>query len=107
LSVDEDAAPGTVIGMLAVCRGGAGPWAFSLVDDAGGRFALSGASLVTGATPLSHAAMPRPEIVVVATGGGRAFRAGITVAVEPAPGALRDENDAPLADEADFAITGA
>ena len=50
-SVAEDAAPGTVVGSVQGYTPGG---TLTLVDDAGGRFALSGTEVVTGATGLDH-----------------------------------------------------
>lgn len=79
--VDEDAAPGSIIGRLDVVEGGGGPWSFSLSESAGGRFALSGADLLVGATPLDNRTVPRPVILVRATNGQRVLETPLAVSV--------------------------
>lgn len=106
LLIAEDAAAGTVIGLLAVRRGGAGPWAFSLADDAGGRFALSGAFLVKAEAPLSVTAVPEHQIAITAYSSGRTLVTRARVEVRLSPNALLDEANAPLIDQSDFTITG-
>jgi lysophospholipase L1-like esterase len=69
--IDETAAPGTTVGALSM-RSAGGSWTYSLLDNAGGRFALSGANVVVGATALDHAAVPSPTIKIEATDGRQA-----------------------------------
>ncbi|SIR34773.1 hypothetical protein [Bosea sp. TND4EK4] len=82
-SVDEDAAPGTIVGRLDVIGAGPGPWNFSLADDAGGRFGLAGADLLVGATPLDNGMAPRPVILAQATDGQRTLATPLAVGVRP------------------------
>ncbi len=73
-AVDDDAEAGTVVGTLSVVGAGAGPWAYSLLDDGGGMFAVAGSDIVAGLTPLDHATAPAPVITVAATNGRRTLR---------------------------------
>lgn len=86
--VDDDAAPGTVLGGLAVSGGGARPWTFTLEEDAGGMFAVSGNNLVVGLTALDHESAPAPEITVAATNGKRTVRKRFAINVRRALPAL-------------------
>ena len=70
LDFDETAQASDVLGALEVGM----PWTFTLIDDAGGRFALSGSNLVRGLTALDHKATPAPAITVEATDGKRVRR---------------------------------
>ncbi|PZR89632.1 MAG: hypothetical protein DI537_20510 [Stutzerimonas stutzeri] len=79
--VDDDAAAGTVLGVLSVSGAGAGPWAFTLDDDAGGMFAISGHDLVVGLVALDHGNMPAPAITVTATNGKRTIRKTLVINV--------------------------
>lgn len=69
VDIDDDAAAGSVVGALSVVGLGDGPWAYSLIDDAGGMFAIAGANLVVGLTPLDHDTVPAPTLIVSATDG--------------------------------------
>lgn len=77
--VDDNASQGHVIGNLSVSDGK--PWSFSLSNDAGGMFALSGSALVVGLTPLDHEGAPAPEITVSATSGSQTMNATISLNV--------------------------
>lgn len=66
-TLPEDAAPGASAGTL----GGRTPGStLSLADDAGGRVALAGTSIVRGATPLDHEAATSHGFTVRETLGG-------------------------------------
>ena len=65
-SIAENAAQGAVVGALSVVPSVA---ALSLVDSAGGRFAISGGDLVRGATALDFEAASTHTVVVRASRG--------------------------------------
>ena len=66
-TVSEDALPGTVVGTLAVS--GVVPQVFTLLDNAGGRFAISGTSLVAGPVGFDFETNPTHQISVSALYG--------------------------------------
>lgn len=70
LDFDETAQAGDVLSALEVGM----PWTFTLIDDAGGRFALSGSNLVRGLTALDHKTTPSPSVTIEATDGKRVRR---------------------------------
>jgi Ca2+-binding RTX toxin-like protein len=73
-SVVENSAAGTVVGGLTATDADAGEtFAFSLLDDAGGRFAIDGANLVV-AGELDYESATAHSITVRATDSGGAFR---------------------------------
>lgn len=80
-TVVESAAPADPVGALSVIGGGDGPWTFSLLNDAGGMFALDGSDIVVGATALDHSLVPKPFITVQAVAGPRVVETQITVTV--------------------------
>lgn len=87
--VDDTAAPATVIGALTATRGSG--WTFTLTDDAGGRFALSGANVVVGLTALDHITTPAPTITIEATDGVRTLTRTFTMDVrQPLPATAAD-----------------
>jgi VCBS repeat-containing protein len=55
-SVDENAAAGTLVGTVSASDPDGNALAFSLVDDAGGRFAIDAAGHLTTTAPLDHEA---------------------------------------------------
>lgn len=77
LNFDDVAAAGDTLAALEVGM----PWTFKLLDDAGGRFAISGRNIVRGLTPLDHKAMPAPAVTIEATDGKRVRRKTFTVNV--------------------------
>lgn len=80
-AIDDDAASGALVGTLSVAGGGAGPWTFSLIDDAGGMFAISGSNLVVGLTALDHDTTPAPSITISATDGTQIIQRSVTINV--------------------------
>lgn len=68
-AIDDNAVAGTTIGALSMVGFGAGPWTYSLSNNAGAMFDVSSANLVTGATALNHDTAPTPQITVQATDG--------------------------------------
>jgi hypothetical protein len=70
-AIDDTAAAGSIVGALSVFGGGTARWTYSLLDSAGGQFAILGKNLVTGATALSHASAPTPAVTVQATDSER------------------------------------
>jgi hypothetical protein len=78
-TVDDGAGPSTFVGTLSV-KGNSGPWTFSLIDDAGGRFALSGSNLVVGGAPIGASAAPI-AVTVEASGATGKLRRTIPVVV--------------------------
>ncbi|UTC28938.1 hypothetical protein MARCHEWKA_04260 [Brevundimonas phage vB_BpoS-Marchewka] len=78
LTVREDAAQGVVVGALSSNPTGA---AFTLTGDAGGRFALSGANIVRGATALDYEAATSHDITVSAALGGEIINKTYTIQV--------------------------
>ncbi|WP_244600820.1 SGNH/GDSL hydrolase family protein [Agrobacterium sp. LAD9] len=77
LNFDDVAAAGDALAALEVGM----PWTFKLLDDAGGRFAISGRNIVRGLTPLDHKAMPAPAVTIEATDGKRVRRKTFTINV--------------------------
>jgi VCBS repeat-containing protein len=86
-SVAEDAAAGAIIGTLSATDPDAGEsFAFSLIDDAGGRFAILGDALVLAA-PLDFEAAPQHAITLrVTDAGGLFLDRTLAIAVEDVPG---------------------
>ena len=85
-TLDAAAKPGDAVGTLSVVKSGGGTWTFSLVDDAGGRFALSGNTITVGAVAPDYAAAPAPEITVRATDGSHAVERSFVMEVrQPLP----------------------
>lgn len=70
LNFDDSAGAGDVLAGLEMGM----PWTFKLIDDAGGRFALSGNNLVRGLTALDHKVTPSPSVTIEATDGKRVRR---------------------------------
>ena len=84
-AVKENSAAGTVVGTLTASDPNAGDsHTFSLVDNAGGRFALSGNQIVVASgASLNYEAATSHTIVVRATdGGGLSFDKTLTVGVQ-------------------------
>jgi hypothetical protein len=80
-SIDDGAPPGTPVGAFSGQAPGA---TLALTDDAGGRFALSGTSLVTGLVQTDYAVAPEHVITLRQT-LGLAFRdTAFVIAVLPA-----------------------
>lgn len=82
-AVPEGAVPGTLVGVLTSSPAFAD---FTLIDDAGGRFALDGANLVTGTTPTNFEDAASHQITV------RAVRSSWVSWTSPnlqRPGAIR------------------
>lgn len=80
---DEDAVPGTVVGVLDASGAGPGPWSFNLLDDVGGMFRLAGADLIVGATPLESGSASPPIILVQASSGEKDLSSAIPLKVRP------------------------
>lgn len=70
-TIDDDVVAGAVVGAFSILGNDGSPWTYSLTDDAGGMFAISGSNLVVGATALDHDTAPTPSITVSATDGIR------------------------------------
>lgn len=84
LSFDDGQAAGTALATMAVGM----PWTYTLIDDAGGRFALSGSNVVAGQTPLDALTRPTETITIAATDGKRTVRRTYTIVVRKALPAL-------------------
>ncbi len=67
---DDDAQAGNVLASLGVGM----TWTYTLLDDAGGRFALDGDKLVRGPVALDHENAPSPTVTIEATDGKRVRR---------------------------------
>ncbi len=67
---DDDAQAGNVLASLGVGM----TWTYTLLDDAGGRFALDGDKLVRGPVALDHKNAPSPTVTIEATDGKRVRR---------------------------------
>jgi VCBS repeat-containing protein len=82
-SVDENAPAGTLVGTVSATDVDGDSLTYSLVDDAGGRFALDPATgALTITAPLDHEAAASYDIVVRATDpGGLSVDRTITIAV--------------------------
>ena len=80
-SIAEDAALNAPIGTFSSTPAGA---TYSLIDNAGGRFALSGSGLVKGATALDYAVAQSHDITVRAARGGETMDKVFTVSVTEA-----------------------
>ncbi|PSJ36534.1 Calx-beta domain-containing protein [Allosphingosinicella deserti] len=91
-SVDENAPAGTLVGTLSAEDPDADVLAFTLVDDAGGRFAVDAATgRITTTAPLDHEAAATYTVVARATDGDGLFvERTLTLTVA-------DVNDAPVA----------
>lgn len=74
LNIDDNAPSGATVGTLSATSRTGEQWSYSLVNDAGGMFAISGEALIVGLTPLDHGSAPAPEITVAATDGIRTIR---------------------------------
>jgi len=89
-SVDENSAAGTVIGSLAANDPDGDSLSFTLTDDAGGRFAISGNQLVVaGALDFETATSHQVTIEVDDGAGGtqtRTFTVNIRNLQDPSPG---------------------
>ncbi|UTC28259.1 putative protocadherin protein [Brevundimonas phage vB_BpoS-Gurke] len=77
-SAAENIAQGALVGTLASTPAGA---TWSLVDNAGGRFAISGNTVVRGATALDYETAQSHDIVVRGTRGGESMNKTLTVTV--------------------------
>jgi Tol biopolymer transport system component len=88
-SIAENTPPGTVIGTLSAIDPDLGDTAtFTLIDDAGGRFALNGNKLVV-AGALDYESATSHQITVRATdSGGLPFTKTITIGVIDVPGVV-------------------
>lgn len=95
LEVDETAGAGLLVGTLSVSGDQGGGWVYSLLDDVGGMFAVSGASLTVGTTPLNRKTFPAPTIQIRATRGLQTIDRTATLAVRrplpplPLPGGAK------------------
>ncbi len=90
LVIAELSASGTQIGTLSA-SGGAGGYSFSLVDSAGGRFAISSGRLVATSVALNFEAAASHDVrIKVTDSGGRTSEETFSIAVS-------DRNDAPTA----------
>lgn len=81
----QGAAPGTLVGNLAISDPGDGGWTFSLLNTAGGMFQITGSQLKVGNTALNHDTMPTPTVVIQATNGSLSITAPFTISVQAAP----------------------
>lgn len=77
--VVENVVSGTDVGALSVVFG-SGSYTFSLLDDAGGKFALAGATLQTNAT-IDYETNTFLNVVVRADNGSSHFDQGFTIGV--------------------------
>lgn len=77
-TIESGAAEDTVVGALTSTPAGA---AWTLVDDAGGRFKLVGSNIVAGATPTDFGTDESHDIVVRGTRQGEAREETFTVTV--------------------------
>ncbi len=84
LSINDGVSAGTALATMAVGM----PWTYTLIEAAGGRFALSGSSLVAGVTPLDAITRPTETITIAATDGKRTVRRTFTITVRKALPAL-------------------
>ncbi|OSI73913.1 hypothetical protein BSZ21_06095 [Bradyrhizobium canariense] len=81
-SVAENSVTGTVVGsLLEVDPGGTGTATFSLLDNAGGRFAISNGNLVVAGSLDYETAQSHQVTVRVADAAGNIFDKDLTVAV--------------------------
>jgi hypothetical protein len=112
-SVAENSANGTVVGALSDTDPDAGDGAtYTLADDAGGRFAISGADLVVAnGTLLDHESNASHQVTVhVVDGGGLSFDKVVTIAVTDINEAPADITLAPSSvaeNSADGTVVGA
>jgi Ca2+-binding RTX toxin-like protein len=88
--IAENAAPGTVVGLLStIDPDPSDSFAFTLLGDAGGRFALQGAALVV-AGPIDFETAAEHRLTLRATdAGGFPVERHIVVAVDDVPGLLQ------------------
>lgn len=75
-TMPEGSAPGTVAGAFTSTPSGA---TYTLVDDAGGQFALVGNQLVAGATPTDYETNTSIDVTVTASLGGESVTQVVTV----------------------------
>lgn len=80
-AIDDDSAAGSQVGEISVENTTSGSWSFTLDDDAGGMFALSGNNLVTGTSPLNHGTAPSPKIILTASDGERSISQALAINV--------------------------
>jgi Ca2+-binding RTX toxin-like protein len=90
--VAENAANGTAVGGLSASGGASGPYTFVLVDDAGGRFALSGSQLVVKAGALLdfESATSHAVIVRAIDAAGAGYDGTLTVFLDDVGGVIRN-----------------
>jgi VCBS repeat-containing protein len=89
-SVNENAPGGTTVGNVSASDPDGDTLTYSLVDDAGGRFAVDSAGLLTTTAPLDHEAQASYDIVVRATDpDGLSVDRTVTITVA-------DVNEAPV-----------
>lgn len=82
--VDAGAPPSTIVGNLTVPLSDLN-WTYSLLNDADGRFAISGSNLVVGSTPITRGGPPL-SITIEATAGTETLRKTIPISVsKPLP----------------------
>ncbi|MEA3051573.1 MAG: uncharacterized protein QOG72_476 [Sphingomonadales bacterium] len=91
-SVDENAPAGTLVGTVSAGDPDGNSLSYTLVDDAGGRFALDAATgALTTTAPLDHEGQASYDVIVRATDpGGLTVERTLTIAVA-------DVNEAPTA----------
>lgn len=77
-TIAEDAIQGALVGTLASTPAGA---TWTLVNNAGNRFALSGGTIVRGTTGLDYEAAQSHDIVVRGTRGGETLERTLTITV--------------------------
>ena len=77
-STPETSTPGTAIGTLATVPAGG---TFTLIDNAGGRFALSGGQIVRGAAALDYETATSHQITVRGARGGETLDKVLTISV--------------------------
>ena len=86
-SVAENSAAGTLVGSLAdVDPGAAGTASFTLLDDAGGRFAINGGNLVVAGSLDYETAQSHQVTVRVTDSAGNIFDKALTIAVTDVAG---------------------
>ncbi|AXQ68323.1 hypothetical protein HOT99_gp294 [Caulobacter phage CcrBL10] len=97
-SIDENSGPGTGVGTLSSSPAGA---SFSLTDNAGGRFALTGGvNIVAGSVGTDYEAAQSHQITVQGTRLGETKSQSFTITVN-------DVNEAPPAPDLDsFSLSG-
>ncbi len=80
-TIDDDSPAGSPVATISVENTAAAPWSFTLEEDAGGMFALSGNALMTGSTALDHDEVPFPRITITATAGEHSIRQSFVINV--------------------------